>query len=323
MPGNNFKKFLDRIDDTSVKIFGFDMPPPDGSTRKRDRSEDTEGSHKKRDQKRTPVRPSGSSGQTTIEGGGGPPPPSGSTALNDVEENPVAPPDGASGETFADKAKKVPKEKFPWALYIVTGEDGYDAISRKHFNAFHRKIIENTFAMTDEESQWINIDFVAYRDTFGVIACTDRYTANWIKTVAASFEFEGHNTKAYNRWERLESWVFQGFLHGESWKKLKGSFVLRIALKKMNLEGLTFTNLTWDTRSPRGVFLAFEPEPRLAAALSVDMQLKIGGQRVILKKRLRKKYTEQEWLKKIEYEEIEDDISNLNMEDEGDNEILA
>ena len=340
MPSYWKKKWIEVNDCAEIwaaVLFGMPNNPPS----KRERS--VEGNDrglqppKKIDSKLTPTK--NSRGMSNSSRAPLPPPAAASTgqgATNNVTEEQGQSDDGAAAAaatngatgsqtvagsykaTFADKVKKKPKEQFPWALYIVSGENGFDSITRKHFNAFHRKVIDKALSLTDTESEWINIDFVVYRDTFGVIACSDRYTANWIKSIAASFMFEGHNTSGFNRWERVESWVFYGFIHGESWKKLKGSYVVGTALKKMKLDAFTFTNLTWDTRPKTGVFLQFEPEPRLAALLSVEMRLKVGGQKIRLKKRLRKQYTEEEWLQKLEQNEIDDELSGLNIEDDQD-----
>ena len=198
---------------------------------------------------------------------------------------------------YAAAAKKPKKRTYPWAVYIRSETGG--KISRKHFEAFHEKIIEDCLELDQVELDKVNIDFVTFRFGSGLIACADHYTANWCKEKAVTFSFEGLMTKGYSRWETSNAWVFKGFLHGEAWKnrKVKGPFVISKGLKQNGIPG-TFSNLIWDTKSQMGVYFSFECKGEMEEALiAKGLRVKIGGQRVLLKKRLRVQRSMREWLR--------------------------
>ena len=210
--------------------------------------------------------------------------------------------------TYAQKAKEGEKAttnaQFPWALYAF-GEDGKSPISGRTFWTFQRYANQKWCELPIVERKWINIEFYDYSDTFGVIAALDRYTALWIKSLATYWTPEEplQKIKCFNRWERMETHVYNTFLRGPNWRREKsGSQFLMTCLEEAGLESFTFTNLKWEIKS-RGVYLAFEPEPQLAAELDKTMSLHYYGVCIRLRKQKRKAVTEKEWMEQLGYKE--------------------
>ena len=73
------------------------------------------------------------------------------------------------------------------------------------------------------------------RQTPPAYVTTRALTKIWAQ--AADFHYGGVDTRAWARWEHSEAWVFQGFLHGDLWKKKKGKYALNLILKMNGLNG--------------------------------------------------------------------------------------
>ena len=202
--------------------------------------------------------------------------------------------------------KKVKKEKdqFPWALYAF-GIDGLSPITGRTFWTFQKFVSQKWLELPAEERKWILIEFWDYSDTYGVCAALDRYTTMWIKSLASIWVSpDNQRLKCFNRWERTETSVYKTFLRGPNWRKERsGSHFLNDLLQEAGLEGFKFTNLQWDTKSPKGVFLQFEPEPSLSAELDKREFLLMYGVTIRLKKTKRKALTEKEWFEQLGYQE--------------------
>ena len=96
-------------------------------------------------------------------------------------------------------------------------------------------------------------------NSYAIVACGDKFTANWVKTATLAFKFEGISTRAWSRWEKQESWIYSLFLTGEYWKTAEPNFVLSSIFKLNDLIG-DFCNVTMDKKAnPDGVYLSFEP----------------------------------------------------------------
>ena len=306
MPKQKSLTLSEKFDLLAVQIFS---PGPRGmSSNKRNRSMESDNSgdkpSKKADKKATPSKEE-KKAMDESRGSGDPPGESG---------GPSGAQDGAQAldkamidalPSYAEKAGEGVKKKpsFPWALYIFGGISGDLPITGKHFWAFQKFVQDKWFTLPSEERKWIEIEYWDYNDTVGVCFALNRYTAMWIKQLAKVFTFEDIPTKGFNRWERVESWLFKSFLRGPNWKALKGSHVLKTALKEVGLEGYNFTNLTWDKRNPAGVFMSFEASPRLAEALDNTPYLLYGGVCIRLKKRARKSISEKQWFEQLGYEQ--------------------
>ena len=190
----------------------------------------------------------------------------------------------------------VKKTRFDWpyALYVQAGTAQRKKISKSHWLAFETHIWESRIKLSQDENSQINIDWVVYRNDYGIVACLDAFLAQYVKKLASNFQFENDSTRAWARWERSEGWVFQGFLHGNLWKKLKGRYALSKILTLNGLQG-QFDNLTWDTKPPNGVWCTFEPKGLLAEALTRKNRLDGGTCSIKLQKRWRKAKTEEQF----------------------------
>ena len=222
--------------------------------------------------------------------------------------------------TYVEKAKegeaKKPTTTFPWALYVFGGSEGQSPVSSKHFWAFHKHTIQKWKELPAQEKKWVMCEFVDYKDTFGVIAAADRYSAMWYKQLASTFVYEGIMTRAFNRWERVETRVFSVWLKGKTWRTLHGSSVLDAALELVDLDKFTYANLNWDLRNPKGAHLSFEPEPNLAKELDKLPFVNFGGQLMRFKTRTRNSITEKQWFATLGYQE--DLMGSLAIDDNDD-----
>ena len=118
------------------------------------------------------------------------------------------------------------------------------------------------------------------------------------------------------RWERGDIFLFQGFLHGNSWKKKNPKYAVTAILNMNGLKGDVGPSILWDSKVSysllffiilrdfvikkfnfkvkNGVWVAFEPEPELANQLATKSKLNAGICTWYLQRKLRKGRTEQE-----------------------------
>ena len=118
------------------------------------------------------------------------------------------------------------------------------------------------------------------------------------------------------RWERGDIFLFQGFLHGNSWKKKNPKYAIQAILNMNGLKGDVGPSILWDSKVSysilffiilryvvikkcnfkvkNGVWVAFEPEPELANQLATKSKLNAGICTWYLQRKLRKGRTEQE-----------------------------
>jgi len=173
-----------------------------------------------------------------------------------------------------------------------------EPISKAHFKAFEKHLWKERIKLSPEDNQKYIIDFVIHKDGYGIVACTDSNSSIWVKNLAADFQFGSEKTRAWARWERAEAWVYQGFLHGSIFKdpEMKPKYVIGNILKFNGLQG-EFDSITWDTKTPNGVWLSFEPKGPLIAKLDGKKRLNAGICTLILSKRLRKKRSEEDFLR--------------------------
>ena len=100
----------------------------------------------------------------------------------------------------------------------------------------------------------------------------------------------------YYRWERGDITVYQGFLHGNSWKKRNPKYAVSAILAMNGLKGEIGPSILWDSKIKNGVFCAFEPQGDLANHLASKTKLNAGVCTWYLQRKLRKARTEQEVL---------------------------
>ena len=207
---------------------------------------------------------------------------------------------GAVGTSFAAKAKKA-KRSYPFALYILAGSENRESLTKPHYMAWEQFIFSTRIKMSKQESSMLKIDFTIFRGNYGLIACADKNTAKWIQTQTKAFKFEEKNTRAWERWENEEAWIFSVFVHSLCFKdpKCKANWLANQILTQNGLDG-DFRNATIDRKPKDGVFLSFEP-------ISQDLIQKLNSmQRLdcilgnsIIEKRIRKSRTESEFLEML------------------------
>ena len=234
-------------------------------------------------------------------GGGGQPPPPGDNngATNDGGVNPPGPGNndpsgsgnghgsggggggggGGGSSSYAAAAAaaaiKKPPTDYSFALYVQRGKVRREAIARGHFDAFMRHCFMERLQYTKEKNASIHIDFEAWKDGYGVVACLDNISSDWIKGLAADFQYGSETTRAWSRWERGQAWVFSGFLHGNHFKSLKPKFAISSILKINGLKG-EFEDITWNTKTPNGVYVSFVPIGPLLQELEGKKKLNGG-----------------------------------------------
>ena len=142
------------------------------------------------------------------------------------------------------------------------------------------------------------IDFMLYcKNSYGLVACANRNSAEWVKTLASKFVFEGKKTRAWARWEQEETWIYSLFLTGEFWKDKKPNYCLELILKNNGIIG-EFCNVSVEKSSNKnGIFLHFEPiGEKFIAELNSRVKLDCLICSSLVKKRLCKIRSEESFL---------------------------
>ena len=205
-----------------------------------------------------------------------------------------------SGTTWAEAAaggaNKRVKKDYPFTLYVQQGQLKREPITKAHFSAFEKQLWKERLRLSPEDNAKIIIDFVTHHQGYGVVACVNHETAQWVRKVASGFKFGPTLTRAWARWERTEAHVYSAFLQGSCYKDadMKPKYVLSTILKFNGLQG-TFDIITWKS-VPSGIYFCMEPKGLLAAKMSRITRLNGGNCVLHLEKRLRKARTEAEFL---------------------------
>ena len=212
-------------------------------------------------------------------------------------------------ETWAGKVKvKKVRKMYPYAAFIMSGDaSNRIKISRKHFTAFTKHYNDACDELQIEDQDLIEIEFCAFEQGIGVVACGDSHTLKWIKIEAGKCIYDKKPTFAWARWERGSAMVYEGFLHGENYKYGEPpAVVIGNALKARNIPG-SFTNCHFNTKPPNGVHVTFEPDMALAKELDKTMKLRVKAQKIKLGRHLRPQHTEAEFVEFLQAknEEIE------------------
>ena len=152
--------------------------------------------------------------------------------------------------TFASKAKKA-KVDYPFALYIVEGSDeDCQPMTGAHFVEFEKYLFNTIGKAVFNDNLEINIDFTIWRGSYGLVAAVNDQSSQWVKLHTQAFKFEENSTRAFNRWENEQAYIFSVFLSGEMFKQktCRPNWVTGKILDFNKLEG-SFQNATLDRKS--------------------------------------------------------------------------
>jgi hypothetical protein len=210
----------------------------------------------------------------------------------------------AAGGSYASKARKS-RVNYPFALFICAGLDNRQNLTKGHYCAFEENVINtkikgpNKIVNADDKEHTM-IDFMLYcKNSYGLVACANRNSAEWVKALASKFDFEGTKTRAWARWEQEEAWIYSLFLTGEFWKNKKPNYFLGLILENNGITG-EFRNVSVDKSSNKnGIFLSFEPIGQLANELNSRVRLDCLICSSLVKKRLRKVRSEEAFLESL------------------------
>ena len=127
--------------------------------------------------------------------------------------------------------------------YICAGLEERANVTKRHYCTFEENVIitkikgPNKIVNADDKERMM-IDFILYcKDSYGLVACANRNSAEWVKALASKFDFEGTKTCAWARWEQEEAWIYSLFLTGEFWKNKKPNYLLGLILEKNCITG--------------------------------------------------------------------------------------
>ena len=217
--------------------------------------------------------------------------------LNRIDQTLSQDVDGDDGSYSAAAAKKKKKD-FTYALYLHSGTESREKLSKNHFVAFEREMLKMRLALSAEDNENIIIEWSTFTGTHGILAAMDSNSAAWCKNLAAGFLYEGVTPcRCWSRWERTAGWIWQGFLHGIFWKMEHPNFAMNQILTLNGLKGAKFDALTWDKKCPNGVFMSFEPkDEKLIDFLEKKKKLNASSCTLMLEKRYRRQRTEVEFL---------------------------
>lgn len=214
------------------------------------------------------------------------------TNLDKNQENAT----GTEGTSFAAKARKA-KRSYPFALYILAGSEDRGNLTRPHYLAWEEFIFSTRIKMSVLENSMVKIDFTLFRGNYGLVACADKSTAEWVQAQTKAFKFEDKPTRAWARWENEQTTIFSVFVHSLYFKnpKCKPNWLTGKILVQNGLQG-DFRNAKIDRRPKDGVYLSFEPVGKLEDSLNrldkLDCILGIST----IEKRVRKVRTEMEFM---------------------------
>ena len=166
--------------------------------------------------------------------------------IDDEMRNKDTPPGAVT--TYAAAAKKTRRD-FPWVLYITVGDPAAAAapgavpvapaapavttaapastaaakparkhLSKAHWDALEEAMFKARLDMSEEDHDLIDIAWKTFRGTYGIVACEDRHTQQWLRSLATHLQFEGVQTLTSAHWVREEAWECRGFLTGSRWK---------------------------------------------------------------------------------------------------------
>ena len=199
---------------------------------------------------------------------------------------------------WASKVKKA-KIDYPFALYVLAGSDERKNLTKPHYVEYERFLFNTIGKQVIEDNLKISIDFTIYQQSYGLVACCDESSSRWVKTQTKAFKYENLSTRAYNRWENEEAWIFSVFLSGEMFKQqsCKPNWITARILDVNKLKG-DFTNAFLDKKSNKtGAYLSFEPTSKeLIDQLNSRSRLNCILSNPLLHKRLRKQRTKEEFL---------------------------
>ena len=210
--------------------------------------------------------------------------------------------DGAVGgiSTFTAKVKK-PRIDYPFALYILAHTDTEERknLTKPHYVEFEKFLFNTVCNRAVEDNLKISIDFTIFRGTYGLVAAVDENSSRWVKTQTKAFKYEALATRAYNRWENEQAWIFSVFLSGEMFKQqnCRPNWVTAKILDINQLKG-DFTNASLDKKSNKdGAYLSFEAVSEdLIEKLNSKTRLNCILSNPLLHKRLRKQRSKEEFL---------------------------
>ena len=212
-----------------------------------------------------------------------------------------------AGESYASKARKS-RVEYPFALFICAGLEERANLTKRHYCAFEESVINAKIKDTNkivsaDDKEHMMIDFMLYcKNSYGLVACTNRNSAEWVKALASKFDFEGTKTRAWAKWEQDSScpWIYSLFLTGEFWKNKKPNYCLGIILKNNCITG-EFRNVSVDKSSNKnGIFLSFQPiGEKFINELNSRVRLDCLICSSLVKKRLRKVRSEEAFLESL------------------------
>lgn len=106
-------------------------------------------------------------------------------------------PENATDErSFAAKARKS-KKSYPYALYILAGSEDHKNLTKPHYLAWEEFIFSTRIKLSVQENSMLKIDFTLFRGNYGLVACSDKNTAEWMQNQTKAFKFEDKNTRAW------------------------------------------------------------------------------------------------------------------------------
>ena len=205
--------------------------------------------------------------------------------------------------SYAEKLKqqpKRPKEVFPYCLFILAGSDGSTRLNKTLWETFLRFTRDENDKIEDEETLFkIEIEFNDYQSGLGILACRNKFTSEWIRSITKNFKSDNQILKPFYRWERDHALVFQGNCRGSDLKRqdVKAHVLLSRCLLRYKLPG-EFKNASFkQSKNATGAWLVFEPSPVLARSLEKrKMILYMSGYKVNLEAHYRKKRSEEEFV---------------------------
>ena len=100
--------------------------------------------------------------------------------------------------SFAAKARKS-KKSYPYALYILAGSEDRKNLTKPHYLAWEEFIFSTRIKLSVQENSMLKIDFTIFRGNYGLVACADKSTAEWMQNQTKAFKFEDKNTRAWAR----------------------------------------------------------------------------------------------------------------------------
>ena len=128
------------------------------------------------------------------------------------------------------------KISYLYALYVHKGTKNREALPKNMFKAFEAMIWKTREELLPEVDNSLQIEWITFENSIGIIICLDSHTAGFIKTLSGTFDYEGLKLRCWSKWERASAVVISFYVHSLYIKSLKQETALNRIFRMNQLD---------------------------------------------------------------------------------------